>query len=135
MSLTASARVTGHAWDALEEANDPPRLFRHGGLLVRLEAGEDGSRILQPLSVDRLRYEVARAADWFKMTKAGAVPAKPLRDVVSDMLADPNPRLPVLDGSSRCQYSCRTVSYTRHRDISARDVCTTRPNLASIPLG
>ena len=91
-------RVTNRAWGALEEANGPPRLFRHGGLPVRIEGGENGSLILRPLSVDRLYHEVARAAYWFKRNRQGEeVPSRPPRDVVSDILADPNPRLPVLE--------------------------------------
>ena len=34
-------RLADAAWKALIAANDPPRLFRHGGHLVRLVKGEE----------------------------------------------------------------------------------------------
>lgn len=34
-------RLADAAWKALVAANDPPRLFRHGGQLVRLVKGEE----------------------------------------------------------------------------------------------
>ena len=90
-------RVAKLAWDALERANDPPRLFLHGRQPIRIEGTDHGSPVLQPLSPDRLWHELARAAAWFRMKYNRAVSAKPPRDVVSDMLADPNPRFPVLE--------------------------------------
>ncbi len=58
------ARVTAAAWNALHRANDPPRLFRQGTRLVRLEVDDSGKASIRSLTLDRMRYELARAAKW-----------------------------------------------------------------------
>jgi hypothetical protein len=89
-------------WDAVLAANDPPRLFLHGGVLARLEEAEDGPT-LQRLTADGLRYEVARAADWYILRKVEGLlrelPAQPPKDTIIDMLAYPAEalRLPAVD--------------------------------------
>jgi hypothetical protein len=92
--------VTAQCWAALEQANRPPRLFRYGGVLVRLERDDGDAPRLQELGVDRLRHELARAADWRARTRVNdrviEVPAKPPVDVMRDVLATPEPPLPVL---------------------------------------
>lgn len=92
--------VTKKAWAAIEAANIPARIFRFGGDPVRIEADEDGSLFLRPLDVDRLRGEVARAANWTRRVmirgfaeKKAAMPPIP---VIRDMLAQPELPLPVL---------------------------------------
>jgi len=91
-------RISGRSWDALIAANTPPRLFRYGGTLVRLEPDQRGVPLLTSLTEHRLRFELARAARWFKETKnAGLVPALPPVDVVRDLLAAPAPPLPALE--------------------------------------
>jgi len=92
--------VTRQSWAALSRRNDPPRLFRHGGVPVRLERDEADAPVLRELSIDRLRHELARAANWRARKKDHdkwiEVPAKPPVDVVRDVLATPEPPLPVL---------------------------------------
>ncbi|MBW6503262.1 hypothetical protein K0B90_03150 [bacterium] len=90
------------AWDALLQANDPPRYFRHGCVPVRIEEDDNGAPVIRELNVDRLRHEMALNAAWkaTKRDKNGTeveVDAKPPIDVVKDMLAAPNPPLPVLN--------------------------------------
>jgi len=89
-------RVTNQAWSAIEKANHPPYLFRYGGVPCRLEHNDNGVLVVRQLTQDRLRYEVARVAEWFKWTDGKKKPAKPLMDVVKNMLATPDPPLPVL---------------------------------------
>ena len=89
-------RVSAHALKALQDANDPPRLFRYGGLPVRVEHDETDLPELQRLSDDRLRHELARAAYWFKQTEEGDRPALPPKHVVADLLASPSLDLPRL---------------------------------------
>jgi hypothetical protein len=93
-------RIAGAAWAALEAANNPPHLFRHAGAIKRLETGEDGPT-LKTLDQDRLRFHLARAADFFRVLKrkgGGKVEADehPPIAVVRDMLARPDPPLPPL---------------------------------------
>lgn len=90
-------RIVPLAWDALSAANDPPRLFSFGGLLTRLRRDANDLPQTEPLTEDRLRYELARAANWEAARKGGALLTSPPTIVVRDMLADPKPPLPPLD--------------------------------------
>jgi len=90
------------AWDVLVRANVPERYFRHGGVPVRIEEDDNGVPVIRELTLDRLRYEMARIATWRaeKKDKTGAVvevDAKPPADTIKDMLATPDPPLPVLN--------------------------------------
>ena len=91
-------KITSEAWAAIARANDPPFLFRSAGLPVRIEADDDESPIIRTLGEDRMRHELARAADWFKLKPVGEgvfeeVPAIPPREVVRDVLASARPEM------------------------------------------
>lgn len=88
-------RASAAAWEALIQANDPPSRFRFGGVAVRAE-GDHLPPILTPYTQDRLCYDMARCADYFRTTKDGRVPAVPPTHVLKDMLAHPIPPLPLL---------------------------------------
>ncbi len=91
------AEITNQAWAAIEESNNPPELFRHGGTLSRLERDEGNLPILRELTTDRMRRELAENVDWYIFDRNGEErPAKPPIDVVKNLLATPNPTLPVL---------------------------------------
>jgi len=91
-------RVTQLAWAILEEANEPPVLFVHGGQLVRLELGEPMPELVD-LDVDRLRYEAARVARWYQTRKVDGlweeVDARPPVVVMRNMLARPTGELEI----------------------------------------
>jgi len=89
------AQVTEEAWAAICEANKSPYLFRYGDILCRLER-DNGTCSTKPLTNPRLRYELARVATWVKWANNSLREAKPPNDVVTDMLATPNPPLPRL---------------------------------------
>ena len=89
-------RVSARALRALQRANEPPWLFRHGGRPVRIEQDDTDQLVLQTLHDNRLRYEVARAADWVKYTRDGKQPALPPKHVVADLLASPSLDIPIL---------------------------------------
>jgi hypothetical protein len=88
--------VTSEAWTAFSAANDPPTVFRYGDGLTRIENDENRRPVLRPMNQDRLRYSLARAADWYKRTNRGRSAALPPLHVVRDMLATPDPPLPIL---------------------------------------
>jgi len=93
------ARTATAAWDALIAVNTPPfpHLYRYAGLPARVETGDDGEPLIRPVTTDRLRYLEARTAWWYKTKKEeGRVAARPPVDVMHDMLARPDPPLPVL---------------------------------------
>jgi hypothetical protein len=90
-------RVAQVAWDAVAAANLPPYFFRYGSLPVVLDAGEGAQPAIRIVLPDRMRYVLARVADWFRMDKRGiAKDALPPMHVVRDLLAAPAPPLPVL---------------------------------------
>jgi len=92
--------LTMDAMKAIEKANDPPRLFRRSGAVVRLRR-DDGPVYCEPLSVPALRGEIARAAVWKRWAgsgdKAVKINDKPPREVVEDLLSHPGWRLPVIE--------------------------------------
>lgn len=93
--------ITAHAWDALRAANEPaPFIFRFGGLIVRLERDDHGVLLPVELTSDRLRHVLARCANFYKEVDAGdgrrRVIVRPPAYVVQDVLATPDPPLPML---------------------------------------
>lgn len=89
--------ASAEAWNAIRAANTPPRLFLHGGIPARLEHAE-GVPALRELTPERLRYEAARAADWFTRHRDRKgddcdMPAAPPTPVIADMLAYPAEKL------------------------------------------
>ena len=84
--------VSADAWEALKSNNDPPYMFVYGDVPVRLVPTAARGRVPQVFTLDTLRYELARAANWQK----GDKPAMPSKEVVRDMLAFPSPPLPPL---------------------------------------
>ncbi|MBI3328492.1 MAG: hypothetical protein HYZ81_17540 [Nitrospinae bacterium] len=95
--------VTREAWDALQQANAAaPQFFRHAGVPVRLETDDDRDLFPSPLTADRMRHVLARVANWYRdmtdpLTGASIRQiVRPPADVVRDVLAAPDPPLPVL---------------------------------------
>lgn len=87
--------VTGQCWEAICRANANPRFFRYTGIPSRLEMDDDGMLVPRELTPDRLRHELARVANWVQ--GKDEEPAKPPLDVVRDLLATPDPPLPILN--------------------------------------
>jgi putative DNA primase/helicase len=89
--------ITAEALEALAEHNDPPTLFRFGGMPVRLERDEFDAPVIRPLTEDRTRHVLARAADWYTLPrKGGRQPALPPVHVVRDCLAHERLPFPIL---------------------------------------
>jgi putative DNA primase/helicase len=98
--------VTAEAWKALLRANAPePKLFRYGGLPTRLEQDDNTDLFPVDLSSDRMRHVLARCANWYKDVPVESddgtgesirLIVRPPSDVVRDVLATPDPPLPVL---------------------------------------
>ena len=88
--------ISKEAWNALELENDPPWLFKQQGRIVHITADISGQHFLRELNEPRLRFFLARNANWYTMAGENKVPARPPYHVVEDMLADPDPTLPFL---------------------------------------
>lgn len=94
--------ITSDALAALVAANDPPKLFRHGTTLTRLQDQGDGVVALEAMSRAAVRGHIARAANWRRVTQRNGnrdvVAAPPPLEVVEDLMSLPAwPRLPRLD--------------------------------------
>jgi len=88
-------RATRAAWAALIGANRPAYMFRHG-TLARIERGESGAPILRELTLERLRYELARQVRYQIKKDDRVMPAHPPIAVCKNILATPDPELPPL---------------------------------------
>jgi hypothetical protein len=88
--------LTEAAWDALQAANDLPVLFRFSAIPSRIEADDDGAPMLRSMSLSRMRHRLARVAQWYKRVKRKVRLIAPPDVVVQDVLATPDPPLPVL---------------------------------------
>jgi hypothetical protein len=102
--------ITRQAWEAVKLANGrEPFLYRHGGIASRIEPDDQGRPVLRELTPDRVRHELARAAEFYitkiSTTKDAAGNEKQARSrkvvlppthVARDMLATKDPPLPVV---------------------------------------
>ena len=88
--------IASKAWDVLNRANNPPYLFKYANCIVRLVKIQKGRTQIDRLDKNKLRHVLARAAI-FRTLKNGEFEVDlPPVYVIEDMLADPNPPLPVL---------------------------------------
>jgi hypothetical protein len=87
--------IAAEAWNALLASNTPPTLFAKGGL-VRLEYDTDAAMVTKDLTRERLRYQLARIANFYVPLEDRRKMVLPPMWLVDDMLATPEPQLPVL---------------------------------------
>ena len=93
------AAVTDRCWDILREANDPPWLYRCAARPAWIEPDDGGRPVPKELTENRLRHVLAQLITWSTRTKTGDLaPAYPPAGVVANLLATPDPDLPVLAG-------------------------------------
>ncbi len=64
--------MTADALTAMVKANQPPRVFVRTGVLTRIGCDEDGRPSVQPMGENQVRYELARSADFRKVTAGPA---------------------------------------------------------------
>ena len=93
------AEVTDRCWDTLRAANDPPWLYRCAARPAWIEPDDGGRPVPKELTENRLRHVLAQLITWSSRTKTGDLaPAYPPAGVVANLLATPDPDLPVLAG-------------------------------------
>ena len=93
------ACLTDRSWCLLFAANAPPWLYRCGDRSAWVERDSDGRPAPRPMTDDRVRHALARLADWRRMAKNGdLVPTAPPALLLKNLLATPDPALPVLSG-------------------------------------
>lgn len=88
--------IVADAWQAILDANEPPRLFVRGNTLAKVRRDQAGAR-LEALDEPATYGLLARAGDWVQLTDDGPQPVFPCHDVARDMLAYPSPSLPGLE--------------------------------------
>jgi hypothetical protein len=90
--------LTDAAWRALRASNKPLQYFLRSGVLTQINNDSIGTPVFRPLNIDRLTAVMARSAHWEKRLKeGGSASVFPLPQVIRDMLASPDPRLPCVD--------------------------------------
>ena len=93
------ARLTDRSWSLLFASNAPPWLYRCGGGPSWVERDNDGRPVPRPMTEDRLRHVLAQLVNWRKRAPNGdLVPAYPPPVLLKNLLATPDPALPVLAG-------------------------------------
>lgn len=93
------ARLTNRSWSLLFASNAPPWLYRCGGGPSWIERDNDGRPVPRPMTEDRLRHVLAQLVNWRKRAPNGdLVPAYPPPVLLKNVLATPDPALPVLAG-------------------------------------
>ncbi len=91
------ARLTARGWDLLKAANTPPWFYRCGGRPSWVERDDEGRPIAHAMTEDRLRHALAQLADWRRTSRSGdLVPTHPPAVLLKNLLATPDPALPVL---------------------------------------
>ncbi len=101
VSLAELDKATAASWDAIVAANSHTLaadfLFRYGNEPSRLERTDEGRLIPRPLTIDRMRHRLNEIGRWQRDGKNGpyTLAAAPL-DLVRNVLATPDPPLPVL---------------------------------------
>lgn len=89
--------VIKDAWKAVHVANEPePNLFNRLGCTVRLVDRKESLQI-EMLGPTEMFGHLARSANWLKETKDDILPTKPDTQVASDMVVNPDDRLPPLE--------------------------------------
>src|SRR5262249_4145063 len=71
--------------------------YRRDRKLTRIERDDLGTPMLvPPITVEQLRHKMITAAQWYRHGDDGDVAARPPRDVLTNMLAEPEPPVPTL---------------------------------------
>lgn len=91
-------QVASDAWQALQDCNKPPWVFRHGTYVARIDHDDEEQPVLKHLGFAALRGTVDRVAIWVSQGKGEHLTAvNPPKEVIEDMLALEKP-LPPLRG-------------------------------------
>ncbi|RLC30397.1 MAG: hypothetical protein DRH37_05445 [Deltaproteobacteria bacterium] len=84
-------------WKILLAQNDPPRLFRTAGGLARVVTDDDSVQ-MDLLDEAKAYGLLIRCADWFTQHGGHDIAIKPPKEIAKDLLANPDPALPYLEG-------------------------------------
>lgn len=86
--------INADVWEAIQEQNEPPALFTHGGGMVRVRFDyHDDGAIVEPMTADIMRHELSEWAHW---RKGNNIITSPPTKVVKNALASRVVPLPKL---------------------------------------
>lgn len=99
--------LTHKCWAATLATNTPPRIFQRAGEVVTVRFAPDAPSEIRSFGVADITGAAMRSARFIfeKISKEGVVtrsPADPPKLIMADMLAYPDPGLPVIDAIVRC---------------------------------
>ena len=89
------AILTEKTWKALKQRNHPPELFKYDGRVVRV-VEENGLATISDVGRAEMYYELGERVDFYRTVRDDEVPARPPTDLATNLLATPNPPLPIL---------------------------------------
>jgi hypothetical protein len=96
-SETDTRKLARRAWIAVAERNaKDPMLFRFGNELVRIERNCSEASLTSQLTKEKLRYQLRRMANFFRVHDGEVVLQDPPARLIEDMLAEPDAPLPML---------------------------------------
>ena len=82
-------------WQAIEQGNEPPVLFRFAAQWSRVVLDDLGRPCVQLATPEVVRHHLSQWAEWFKdIPQVGS--KKPPMDIIKDVIATHNPPLPIL---------------------------------------
>jgi len=86
-------------WPVVEDANEPPVLFRRSKRFLRTRPHDDSDEVTaEELDYNGFKYQLSEVVCFTKQDDKGkARPIDPPQGVVQDMMANPNPPVPVLN--------------------------------------
>ena len=90
-------RLTAQVWELIGRANEPPTLYRFGGLPARVELDDSLQPYPKTVTPDILRHHLAEWGHWFRRTKESESACAPPAELVNNILATPNMPLPILE--------------------------------------
>jgi hypothetical protein len=97
ISETDTRKLARRAWNAVAERNaKDPVLFRLSNELVRLERNCGEAPQTGQLTKEKLRYQLRRMANFFRISNGEVVLQDPPARLIEDMLAEPDAPLPML---------------------------------------
>lgn len=115
--------------DALQEANEPPRLFIRGGEMVFPDRDEKGIPFIRALTEHGLKGELARAAEWCHRVKdkeegVREVTANPTLEIARDILCRPTHEWGLYPLASITQTPIIDLENGKFRDTEGYDLRT-----------
>lgn len=90
--------VVEDAWASLVDANEPPVIFRRGGLIADVVQNDLGDPQIRNVDKRMLKARLARVANFISVDANGTKQAQPPSYILDDMMVATNPPLPLLKG-------------------------------------